>query len=68
MVSSLLCQTLDGLDRHPQIDDVVTMYNEGKADFHQMVADMAKVYLEKKPRQLTLELCMVWVKINWLIF
>ena len=29
--------------RHPLIDDVVTMYKEGKADFHQMVADMAKI-------------------------
>ena len=32
----------DGL-RHPLIDEVVTMYNEGKADFHQMVADMANI-------------------------
>ena len=31
----------DGL-RHPLIDEV-TMYNEGKADFHQMVADMANI-------------------------
>ena len=29
--------------RHPLIDEVVTMYKEGKADFHQMVADMAKI-------------------------
>jgi DNA polymerase I-like protein with 3'-5' exonuclease and polymerase domains len=29
--------------RHYLIDEVVTMYKEGKADFHQMVADMAKI-------------------------
>ena len=29
--------------RHHLIDEVVTMYKEGKADFHQMVADMAKI-------------------------
>jgi len=37
------CATLTGLDRHPQIDDVVKMYHDGNADFHQMVADMAKI-------------------------
>ena len=29
--------------RHYLIDEVVTMYKEGKADFHQMVADMTKI-------------------------
>ena len=28
---------------HPLIDEVVTMYKEGEADFHQMVADMANI-------------------------
>ena len=28
---------------HPLIEEVVTMYKEGKADFHQMVADMASI-------------------------
>jgi DNA polymerase I-like protein with 3'-5' exonuclease and polymerase domains len=37
------CATLTGIDRHPQIDDVVKMYHEGNADFHQMVADMANI-------------------------
>ena len=37
------CATLTGVDRHPQIDDVVKMYHEGNADFHQMVADMANI-------------------------
>ena len=37
------CATLTGIDRHPQIDDVVTMYNEGQADFHQIVADIAGI-------------------------
>lgn len=37
------CATLTGVDRHPQIDDVVKMYHEGDADFHQMVADMAEI-------------------------
>ena len=31
------------------IDDVVRMYQEGNADFHQMVADMAGDHA-KKPR------------------
>ena len=37
------CATLTGIDRHPQIDDIVTMYKEGNADFHQMVADIAGI-------------------------
>ena len=37
------CATLTWIDRHPQIDDVVTMYNEGQADFHQIVADIAGI-------------------------
>jgi DNA polymerase I-like protein with 3'-5' exonuclease and polymerase domains len=37
------CATLTGVDRHPQIDDVVKMYHDGNADFHQMVADMANI-------------------------
>ena len=37
------CATLTGVDRHPHIDDVVKMYHEGDADFHQMVADMAEI-------------------------
>ena len=37
------CATLTGVDRHPQIDEVVEMYHEGNADFHQMVADMAEI-------------------------
>ena len=37
------CATLTGVDRHSQIDDVVKMYHEGNADFHQMVADMANI-------------------------
>ena len=37
------CATLTGIDRHPQIDDVVTMYDEGQADFHQIVADIAGI-------------------------
>ena len=37
------CATLTGVDRHPQIDDVVKMYHEGNADFHQMVADMTNI-------------------------
>jgi DNA polymerase I-like protein with 3'-5' exonuclease and polymerase domains len=28
---------------HPLVEEVVTMYKEGKADFHQMVADMANI-------------------------
>ncbi len=41
------CATLTGIDRHPQIDDVVKMYHEGNADFHQMVADMANIRRKK---------------------
>ena len=37
------CANAKGDSRHPLIDDVVTMYKEGKADFHQMVADMAEI-------------------------
>lgn len=37
------CSTLKGANRHPQIDDVVAMYQEGNADFHQMVADIAGI-------------------------
>ena len=37
------CATLTGVDKHPQIDDVVKMYHDGNADFHQMVADMANI-------------------------
>ena len=37
------CATLTGVDKHPQIDEVVKMYHEGNADFHQMVADMANI-------------------------
>ena len=37
------CSTLKGANRHPQIDDVVQMYQDGDADFHQMVADIAGI-------------------------
>jgi DNA polymerase I-like protein with 3'-5' exonuclease and polymerase domains len=37
------CATLTGIDRHPQIDDVVKLYQEGQADFHQIVADIAGI-------------------------
>ena len=37
------CATLTGIDRHPQIDDVVSLYNKGEADFHQIVADIADI-------------------------
>lgn len=37
------CSTLKGHRRHPQIDSVVQMYQEGNADFHQMVADIAGI-------------------------
>ena len=37
------CATLTGIDRHPQIDDVVALYKEGQADFHQIVADIAGI-------------------------
>ena len=37
------CATLTGIDRHPQIDEVVDNYRKGLADFHQMVADMAGI-------------------------
>ena len=37
------CANVGDSYRHPLIDDVVTMYKEGKADFHQMVADMANI-------------------------
>ena len=37
------CANSTGDLRHPLIDDVVKMYKEGKADFHQMVADMADI-------------------------
>ena len=39
----LYCATLTGIDRHPQIDDVVKLYQEGQADFHQIVADIAGI-------------------------
>jgi DNA polymerase I-like protein with 3'-5' exonuclease and polymerase domains len=37
------CATLTGIDRHPQIDDVVALYKKGQADFHQIVADIAGI-------------------------
>jgi DNA polymerase I-like protein with 3'-5' exonuclease and polymerase domains len=37
------CATLTGIDRHPQIDDVVNLYKKGQADFHQIVADIADI-------------------------
>ena len=37
------CATLTGIDRHPQIDDVVALYKKGQADFHQIVADIADI-------------------------
>ena len=37
------CATLTGIDRHPQIDHVVSLYNKGEADFHQIVADIADI-------------------------
>ena len=37
------CWALKGPNRSPLIDDIVKMYHEGNADFHQMVADMAGV-------------------------
>ena len=37
------CWALKGPNRSPLIDDIVKMYHDGNADFHQMVADMAGV-------------------------
>ena len=37
------CGSLTGQNKHPQIDQVIEMYNKGDADFHQMVADMAGI-------------------------
>ena len=37
------CAQLSGVHRHPQIDNVVEMYQRGNADFHQMVADLASI-------------------------
>lgn len=37
------CAQIKGPPRHPKIDEVVEMYHEGNADFHQMVADMAGI-------------------------
>ena len=37
------CWALKGPNRSPLIDDIVKMYHEGNADFHQMVANMAGV-------------------------
>ncbi len=37
------CAQIKGANRHAQIDEVVEMYKQGKADFHQTVADMAGV-------------------------
>ena len=37
------CAQLNGVHRHPQIDSVIDMYQEGNADFHQMVADLADI-------------------------
>jgi len=37
------CGSLTGVNKHPQIDQVIEMYNQGNADFHQMVADMAGI-------------------------
>ena len=37
------CAQLNGVHRHPQIDSVIEMYQEGNADFHQMVADLADI-------------------------
>ena len=37
------CATLTGIDRHPQIDDVVNLYKEGQTAFHQIVADIAGI-------------------------
>ena len=37
------CAQLSGVHRHPQIDNVVEMYQKGNADFHQMVADLASI-------------------------
>ena len=37
------CWALKGPSRSPLIDDIVKMYHDGNADFHQMVADMAGV-------------------------
>ena len=37
------CWALKGPYRSPLIDDIVKMYHEGNADFHQMVANMAGV-------------------------
>ena len=37
------CWALKGPSRSPLIDDIVKMYHDGNADFHQMGADMAGV-------------------------
>ena len=37
------CASISSERRHPEIDNVVCMYHEGNADFHQMVADMAGI-------------------------
>ena len=52
---------LDGLYG---VDEVLDAYNEGDADFHQIVSDMANIP-RNKLRQLILVCFMVWVKINY---
>ena len=37
------CASINGVHRHPSIDDVVERYQNDDADFHQMVADMAGI-------------------------
>jgi len=37
------CASIQGAARHPEIDNVVQMYHDGDADFHQMVADLAGI-------------------------
>ena len=37
------CAEIKGPARSPEIDNVITMYHEGSADFHQIVADLAGI-------------------------
>ena len=42
---------------------IVDAYNDGSADFHQMIADMAGIE-RKQAKTINLELCMAWARIN----
>ena len=53
--------SLDGLYK---VNEVLDAYNDGEADFHQIVAEMANIP-RSQAKQLTLVYFMVWVKINY---